>query len=124
MSDIFEGVEVISSYSNAQMIDDGWKFQLGERLFATTALAVEVAPTDLEVTDRRTGERVGFDPRVFAAFVTRVLDLYNDGVYEWPIPTDHRSDCDAQFATYEFDGHRVWAIQDGDGLHLIRPSDY
>lgn len=109
---------VVSIYTNDQAIADGIKVQMGDRLFVTTALAIELAPVpdDTTITDNDTGEPVLFDPRVLLAHIATVLDRYNAG--------DYGETGTWKFATYIVADRDVWAIVDGDGMTLLRPEDY
>jgi hypothetical protein len=107
---------VIFRYTNEQAIADGIKVVLGDRLFATTNLAVTLAPSD--------DPDVVFDAGVLRAKLARLLKCFNEGVYADPSEADQYKEADASLALYDVDGVRVWAILDGEGLTLLLPEDY
>lgn len=108
--------DLVSVYTNEQAIEDGIKIRVGPNLYATTALAVAVAPNDED------GGPV-FDLAALAAFVEKVLYRYNRGDYG-KRADGALGDVDSLFAVYTIDDQKVWAILDGDGLTLLRPEDY
>jgi hypothetical protein len=118
--------EPIFVYTSEQAVEDGIKIKLGDRLYATTNLAVRLAPPT--VLDIRLD--IPFHPDTLRAKVTRILNLYNAGIYADPPTADEAGEADASLALYEVPDEitgtteRVWAIQDGEGLHLILPEDY
>ena len=97
-----EDFDVIYAYTNDQAIDDGIKVKLGSNLYATTNAV----------------ERVG------ESGINEVLEAYNAGIYAQPASADQYGEADQYFALYETQGERVWAILDGEGLHIILPEDY
>ena len=107
---------IISRYTNQQAIDDGFKVQLGERLFATTNLCIRLAPAGRP--------DVAFNFEKLHAIVETILAKYNQKVYAEPPDADPYGEANHYFAVYRRENENVWAILDGDGLHLILPEDY
>ena len=113
LMDLFEDAVVISVYTNDQAVDDGLKVKIANRTYITTNLARQLFP-DYEED--------------FQGLLTLVQDEilkhYNAGVFAYPADTDPHKEADRYFAYYRVGSIKVWAIVDGDGLHLISPEDY
>lgn len=120
-----EGGEVIFRYTNEQAIEDGIKVQIGPRVFATTnCMRAMYAANELTNWPDEAPEK--HDPRNQAVWqqVSRVLHDYNAGHYCDEGASEYPEECERGFACYLCFGVRVWAIEDGEGLHLILPSDH
>ena len=108
----------VFTYTNEQAIADGIKIRMGERVFCTTNLwnrLLESVPDDFEEDEH---------PLWVMAKLNVLVKKFNAGTYYDPGATKYPEECNCGLACYLVGKERVWAIEDGDGLHLILPSDY
>jgi hypothetical protein len=111
-----EDSTIIDRYTAENAVADGVNIRIAERLYCTTDLARRLAPS----ADTETG----FDPERLMCLMACFVNKRREKIYFDPGATAYPEETCREFVTYLVGSHKVWGIEDGDGLTFLLPEDY